>query len=245
MRRFLGLLLPGLAVVVCFAMTAAASDTIVFSNAENSYGGYGTALYYGTLNGTSTSFICDDATHDIGQGSTWQANAWTLSQVTTQGNGAFAGGSAPYATASGDAPNVVGGGPSAMNVAESYSAVAYLADLLLTGQDSSYANQIQYAIWEIMDHPPAGPGDNSFENGLAMSDTGYWAYQGYLNDTYTNPYIVFYSPDGNTITSGPYTGDTPQEFIGLTPTPEPASMILLGTFLCLSSWLLGKKRLLG
>lgn len=218
--------------VPAFANTA----TIEFDYAQNAYGGAGTALYYGWLNGsnTLTSFICDDATHDIGQYSTWKANTWSLSQVVTQNQGAFAGGSDSWEqTATGDAEN--NGNVAAMTISQSYSAVAYLADLLLTGQDKSYANQIQYAIWQIMDNPAGegfiGPGSSKFgQTGETMNDTGWWAYEGYLNDTYTNSRIVFYSPDGNKISSGPYTGDIAQEFIGLTAA-EPSTVLLLALVL--------------
>jgi len=236
MKR-ISLLFLGLAVMLGLSMTAFAQDPqIEFTGGtQSSYGGFGTGLYSGTLNGTNTEFVCDDATHEIGNGSTWNANAWTLSQVVSAGNGAFAG--SPYATASGDSSN---GG--SFTVAQAYSAAAYLANLLFTGADPSYINQIQYAIWQIMDAPGNGPGNNNVNaSGLTTSDTAYWVNLGKANDTYTNPYIVFYSPDGNLITSGPDTGQTAQEFIG--ETPEPLSMALMGTFLTLAGFGLGKKKL--
>jgi len=244
MRRFL-LLVLGLAVMLGLSMAAFAQDDpqIVYTGGyQSSYGGFGTGLYSGTLNGTATEFVCDDATHDIGNGSAWYNNAWSLSQVITLGNGMFAGGSAPYATATGDSQN---GG--SFTVPQAYSAVAYLANLLFTGADPSYINQIQYAIWQIMDNPGDGPGCNLVggcglpPQPLTEGDTAYWVNLGKSNDTYTNGNIVFYSPDGNTIYSGPYTGDYPQEFIG--ETPEPLSMILMGTFLSLAGLALGKKKL--
>jgi len=238
-RRYSLLVIAGFLSLGLATARANTTVTIEFNSAQHSYGGAGTALYYGTLNGVSASFICDDATHDIGVGSTWNANSWdldyvvTANDVVTQGNGAFAG--SPYETATGDAENVVAGGPSAMTIKQSYSAVAYLADLLLNSQDQIYANEIQYAIWEIMDDPQQegfqAPGSSAFMSGLQVTDTGYWAYQGYLNRTYTNSHIVFYSPDGNKITSGPFTGYTPQEFIGLTTAAEPSAVLLLALVL--------------
>lgn len=221
MKRIAGLLILSAAIVVGLSMTAVAQNTIVFTGGtESSYGGFGTGLYSGTLNGTSTSFICDDSTHDIANGDTWMANAWSLSQVATPGNGAFAG--PPYATAT-----YAGMG---YTVQEVYNAVAYLANLIFTNA-SPDVNGIQYAIWSLMDSPPAGP-----------ASTAGWITTGLANDNYTNPNIVFYSPDGNLITSGPDTGKTAQEFIG--EVPEPISMVLMGTFLSLAGLLLGKKRLM-
>jgi len=240
-------LLLGLAVMLGLSMTAfgQSDPQIVFTGGtESSFGSFGTGLYSGTLNGVATQFICDDATHEISSGDMWNTNAWSISQAATANNGAFAGGS--YATASGDAPN--NGGVSKFTVPQAYSAVAYLANLLFTGADSAYVNEIQYAIWQIMDDPGNGPGNNSLLGGsMTTIDTAYWVLQGKANDTYTNASIFFYSPDGSTITCAPsspgcgYVGDTPQEFIG--ETPEPISMALMGTFLSLAGFGLGKRKL--
>jgi len=236
MKR-LCLLFLGLAVMLGLSMTAFAQDPQIeyTGGYQSTYGGFGTGLYSGTVNGTSTQFVCDDSTHSIANGDVWNTNVWTLAQVVTAGNGAFAG--APYKTATGDSGN---GG--SFTVAQAYSAVAYLANLLFTNADPSYLNQIQYAIWQIMDTPGSGPGNNNVNaSGLTMADTAYWVNVGKANDTYTNQYIVFYSPDGNLITSGPDTGATAQEFIGTTP--EPISMALMGTFLTLAGFGLGRKKL--
>lgn len=237
MKRILYLLFLSSAVILGLSMAAFAQDPqISFTGGtESNYGGFGTGLYSGTLSGTGTQFICDDATHDIQSGDVWNTNAWTLSQVVTAGNGAFAG--SPYETATGDLAN---GG--SFTVPQAYSAVAYLANLLFTHADDSYVSQIQYAIWQIMDTPGSGPGDNKVtDSGLTMSDTAYWVNLGKANDTYTNSSIVFYSPDGNLITSGPDTGKIAQEFIG--ETPEPISMLLMGTFLSLAGIGLSRKKL--
>jgi len=236
MKR-LYLLFLALVVMLGLSMTALAQDPQIkyTGSTESSYGGFGTGLYSGTLNGSNTQFICDDATHSIGNGDVWNANAWSISQAATAGNGAFAG--FPYATASGDAAN---GG--SFTVAQAYSAVAYLANLLFTHADDSYVNQIQYAIWQIMDGPGNGPGNNNVgASGLTVNDTAYWVNLGKANDLYTNASIYFYSPDGNLITAGPDVGKTAQEFIG--ETPEPISMALMGTFLSLAGFGLGKKKL--
>jgi hypothetical protein len=47
--------------------------------------------------------------------------------------------------------------------------------------------------------------------------------------------ITIYVPIG-------YKGERPQEFLGLTPTPEPLSVILMGTFLSLAGGVMGRKK---
>lgn len=62
-----------------------------------------------------------------------------------------------------------------------------------------------------MDDPPAGPPSESS-----------WITTGLAHDSYANPHIVFYSPDGG----------IPQEFIGYTPTAaEPSTVLLLALVL--------------
>jgi hypothetical protein len=244
-KRILSLLFLGLAIMLGLSMAAFATDTIKYTGGyESVLDGYGAGLYSGTLNGVATEFVCDDADHEIGNGSTWKANAWTLSQVVVQNHGAFAGlhngKNKPWEQDATYGPAGTHGG---YTVPQVYSAVAYLANELLSGaipaSDSADVNGIAYAIWALMGHPGA----------IGITDPpkgNYWIAKGLANDTYTNSLIVFYSPDGNKIKSGPFKCDTPQEFIGEireTPIPEPLSMALMGTLLTLAGLGLGKKML--
>jgi hypothetical protein len=236
MKRTLSLLFLGLAVMLGLSMAAFAQDIITFTGPTSSaYGGYGTGLYGGTLNGNSTEFMCDDATHDISSGDTWAATPWSISQAAVQNQGAFAGLATGNATWEQDATyGPVTGSHTNLQV---YSAVAYLANLIFANPNGVDVNGIQYAIWALMDNPPASsdPGTGAF-----------WIAQGLANDTYTNSGITFYSPDGSVIETGdPHAGMTAQEFItDTTPTPEPISMALMGTFLTLAGLGLSKKKLI-
>jgi hypothetical protein len=240
MKRTLYLFSLSFAVMLGLSMAAFAQNTqatIKFTGVLGTNNGqFYTGIYYGTLNGTpNTQFICDDATHEISEGDTWIANVWTLSQVVQQNNGAFAGvnnGSdksweqiATYAN---------GTTGHTYTVAQVYDAVAWLAVQIFTQPTSPNVNDIQYAIWQLMDDP-AGSSPNS----------GAWitaALKATANG-YSNPYILFYSPDGNLITSGPDSPKgTAQEFMGY-QTPEPLSMALMGTFLTLAGLGLGRKKL--
>jgi len=227
MKRSLTLLFLSLVVTLGLSMAAFASDQIVFTGGvESHYGATPVGLYAGTLNGVATKFVCDDYDGHIGPGSTWMANPWSLTQAAIPGNGTYAG--PPYHNATYGPGGSVGG----YTTQQVYDAAGYLANLLFTNPSYSAATvaNIQYAIWGLMDNPYQPPA------GAAP-----WIATGLANDTYTNANLVVYSPDGNLITKGPFTGDTPQELIG--EIPEPISMALMGTFLSLAGFGLGKKKL--
>jgi hypothetical protein len=95
----------------------------------------------------------------------------------------------------------------------------------------------------------SGPNFNSCTNGSAASGYPCYSTAGQAAANFSTPGTVTYTwnldiPKGDyfDISFASWNGSA---YTSPTPTPEPASMILLGTFLCLSCWLLGKKRLLG
>jgi len=268
MKR-LSLLFLGLAVMLGLSMTALAQNDpqIVFTDVpgpESSLtSGVGTGIYTGTVGGTTTSFICDDDLNNITQNESWNALTFNLNSavsatyVGTYGNGQYAiptVGGTPLGTslfhATGDS---VG-----LSVAQSYTAVAYLANLLLTKTytSSGAVNAIQWAIWDIMDSPNttanigADPGGNCVgtynpASGLPTNvncGTQWVDYAAANELSYYNPYIVFYTPTaGVTLNGTSYPTTYAQEFIG--ETPEPISMALMGTFLSLAGFGLGKRKL--
>lgn len=202
MKRVFALLFITLVLMLGMSMAAFAQDQslIVFTDNPGPESlmpsGNGDGIYTGTLNGVTTSFICDDDNHYIGNPtgtnpSTWYVNLWNLTNVATIGNGMYAGrpsgpNASAYTTASG-APDVLTG-LAAPTIQQDYNMAAYLANLLLTQTytDSSDVNAIQWAIWDIMDTPTAkGIGD---PGGGANWVTN--AYNNGLN--YTNSSIVFY-----------------------------------------------------
>lgn len=245
MRKF-SLVIAGLAVMLGLSAPAFASNIIVFTNSPGPEswmpgmgGQVGAGIYTGTLNGTTMSFICDDVYNTVGTGSTWDVNVFSLSNVATKGNGWFAG--SPY-TASGAG---LGG-----TVQQDYDMVAYLANMLLThtipASNSGEVNAVQWAIWDLMDHPANSenipdPGGAGCSLSSTNNDCGqYWVEYAWNNGKgYSNPNIEIFTPVGD-ITSGPGTGNPGQEWIG--ETPEPLSMLLLGTFLSLAGGLIGRKK---
>ena len=226
MKRTLSLLSLSLAVVLglsmaAFAQTNGSQVSITFNSAlGTNYGGFYTGIYNGTLNGAATSFVCDDSLNDITEGESWQATAWSLSNVGTKG--LFSG--SPY-TATYAAGGSAGYSYTPQQV---YNAVAYLANQIFINPNGPNVNSLAYAIWGLLDDP--------LDHGSSgqPSDTGTYIALGLANDNYQNADFYFYTPL-NTTSGGP------QEF--MSETAEPLSMALMGTFLTLAGFVIGKKRL--
>jgi hypothetical protein len=212
----LSLLFLGMAVMLVLSLTALGSDTLKFTGAQTSDGVYGTGIYYGTLNGTPMDFMCDDASHTISAGQSWQVTEYTLAQM-------IAGGSTGPASYVGW--NSTYGGSS--DPTEAYTMEAYLESLMIWGGGSvTDPNGISEAAWTLLDSGYTAP---------TGSDYSFWigkAYAAYLGG-YTGTNVTFYVPT---------TGSVGQEFSSATP--EPISMALMGTFLTLAGLGLGKKKLL-
>ena len=233
MKRAFSLLFVSLAVMLGLSMTAFAQTTITFGSASGTnYGGVYTGVYNGTLTTTTTAgstttpelFICDDAKDEISNGQWWSANVFPLSDVGTAGNGFFSGSPSPYtATADG----IITSPP--YTPQQIYNSVAWLADQIFRDPTGPNVNAQQYAIWDLMAGPSlpwTGP-----------SNTGSWITWGLNHDTYSSPKLFFATP----LTTGA------QEFVWdptpPTVTPEPLSMVLMGTFLSLAAVLMGRKKL--
>jgi len=228
-----------------------APTTSIYDSKTHSY--VSTGVYTGTVNGTITSFICDDDLNSIRPGDAWNSYAFNLSSVATYGNGQYA---IPTANGSTKGTSIyhASGAGSSNNIKYDYDMAAYLADLLLTKAYTSSAtiNAIQWAIWDIMDSPAsnglADPGGSCSSAYTATGPTNKSCGRGWVNfalgyeENYSNPYIVFYTPTEG-ISAGPDKSSCAyaQEFIGLN-TPEPISTALMGTFLGLAAIFVRKKK---
>ncbi|MEO7455455.1 MAG: PEP-CTERM sorting domain-containing protein [Gemmatimonadaceae bacterium] len=201
-----------------FAAPASASTQFTFVN-----GGSVTAFgyYVGQYNGTQATptphaviLNCVDFFHHVANGDTWQAN------LTSIGVGATVG------------PTVT-----RINNLTAYQQAAYLTTQY-AGKSATDIGDIQATIWNIMDpngatspNPPT-PGTNAWllaaQTYVAANPTG--ASVG----GFGNFYIV---SDINSFVGGLDNASSIQEFIiyddtfnqNVTPTPEPASMVLMGT----------------
>jgi len=226
MKRTLCLLFLSIAVMLGLSMVASAQVngsqvTITFqSPLGTNYGGFYTGIYNGTVGSVPTSFICDDSMNDITAGESWQATVESLSNAGT--TGLFSGN--PY-TATYAAGGTAGDSYTPQQV---YNAVAYLANQIFINPTGPNVNSLAYAIWDLMDHPL------SHGSSGQPADTSTYINLGLANVDYQNPDILFYVPN-QTDANGP------QEFIS--ETAEPLSMALMGTFLTLAGFAIGRKKL--
>jgi len=233
-----------LALTVTFALSitvrAQTTVTVGFNNLAGGNGGP-TGIYQGTLNGTPDNFICADDTHTIGYGISWPANMYSLTALLS---------SHAYAYINNPSGAGFNTGLSA-SAAEAWTAEAYLEFLIISGFDhgSLSSNQIgalNYAVWALTSYNYLDPnglyGDsNAVDPGytpgyyIGLAQTAYLG--GWGSSTDANA-VRFFVPTGNGTNSyGP-----PQLFSDVA-TPEPLSMVLMGTFLSLAGLGLGKKKL--
>jgi hypothetical protein len=246
MKRTLSLMFLTLAVVVGLSMTAFAQNTILFNqvNANSNGSAYGdsTGLYDGALNGTPTEFVCDDSHTTITAGEWWTAQVTSWSNLTT--------GKYPGVNSGGvfNSFTIPGGSSFTPTQSQAYMMMGWLALQIFNNPTNAGGawTADSAAIWALMDNPSGGvaggpPGtltdlDNAYTAVITGGlTTAYFAAQG----------LVIYTPE-----SGPSNDASPtcsagvdcgQEFIA--KTPEPLSMVLMGTFLTLAGLGLGKKKL--
>ncbi|RSL15123.1 putative secreted protein with PEP-CTERM sorting signal [Edaphobacter aggregans] len=104
-----------------------------------------------------------------------------------------------------------------------YEEEAYIYSMLgvSNGHGHTYnATDVQEALWYIFDH---GANTDSYASTLVSNAYSFGGYTSSFLDDYN-----FYIPTGNDIADGRGLG-LPQEMIGLAPTPEPSSLLLLGS----------------
>ena len=234
MRRNLLLLFMSTAILLSLSMTAFAGSLLTFTGVKGTNdGGVYTGIYYGTLNGgPQQNFMCDDYSDHIYSGESWTVNTFNIENLA---GGAFGG--VTFGTS--------GTVSSGMSQLQAYAEALNIAKGLLNspGTGDPQASVDSFMIWKLLNNSVPVPGDisSAVSSGLATAG-GWWTstcdpslsscLAGLSN-------VAIYVP-----VAGSQTGNDgrPQEFLGLTPTPEPVSMILMGTFLSLAGGLMGKKK---
>ena len=110
-------------------------------------------------------------------------------------------------------------------VSQEYRAEALLFYATTTGQ---YSNaDVQWAAWSIFD--PSGVAGNSAFDATAQNLASLamqYANNSQLIDSGFFSNYVLYQPTGN---ETGWTYGIPQEFVGAAPTPEPSSLLLMGS----------------
>ena len=190
------------------AALADVSMKLIGTNNSFSMGGVYTSPYQIEINGVNTLLICDDFTTDISFGYPWNANKYTLSDVTNSGPQKFinATNTVTYPTGTGTDHD---GTPKNYTIRQQYDAVAWLAEQLLTDSsirsDPNTAGYYSYAIWQIFDSKAwQGYGGNNL-TAPQQDQVTYYMWEAFQQNSLGHV-IYIYTPNP---------ADASQEFIGI------------------------------
>jgi hypothetical protein len=213
--------------VVVMLVASASADTIKLTGVGgNAEAGVYTVPYYLSINGApSVTVVCDDFTHDVVINETWTGSVFSFADLSDPLK--FAQTRAGASIANG------GLGLSLATAQQDYREIFWLFQQFLlspapTGNVT--AEHINFAIWAIFD--PAVQTGSGWTTGANSSAD--WLAQAQMTSNWQNLntngfYIVSPANLLNGQGTNPLQGSSPQEYIGYTPTPEPASLALLGS----------------
>jgi hypothetical protein len=170
--------------------------------------GLTSASQFTSANSQSIKVYCDDFLTEVSVGHIWQANSTPFSDL---GDLALPLGNLKFDT-----------GVSASQQQQDYMAEAWLAEQI-AGLDQSIAaqatkaGQLSFAMWSIFD-----PGSLSRLSGTNLTNAQDDVAAAYAAVAHDSPYdfanVVIYTPD-------PLSSS--QEYLAITPVPEPATLSLL------------------
>ena len=201
MKRPLVLILLSAVALFCVpSATHATATTFTLTSAGNIVDhNYYVGPYTASITGgSSLQIICDNFNTNVHIGLTWTAVANTFSNPTFLANVKLAGISTT--------------GKSAL---QNYEAAAWLAEQILANlSNATKVGDLQFALWAIFS--PQAKGSAGFTAGAASY------YQTAINGVYTTSQfsnVIFWTP--NPLSAS-------QEYITVTPIPEPSTVLLFG-----------------
>jgi len=217
MKRRLGILVLGVAVVFGLETTAFGGNvTITFTKNTASYGGVGVGIYQGSVNGgpTLAQFVCDDFLHGISNNQSWTASVGSTNPTSSGLRFGPSNVSNPLLTGQ------------SLTQQEIYNMVTYLALQIFSDPTNSHGNwgYLSWAIWSIT--------DGAWNNPYYTSQVSSFVQAALARKDTNNGDLVVYTP---------VSGQPGQEFLS---TPEPGSILLMGTCLTLAGLLLARKKML-
>ncbi len=185
-------------------------DSLNLQNGGNNVMGgvyVGPYNFTGNIKGQSGTFqlVCDDFADEVYPGESWNV---TLSSLPSLSNVQFSG-------------------------STQYQEIAWLTQQMFQNLGNAQTvGDIQWAIWDIFD-----PGVSSNDPYGTLSTTDQQNVANWLNSAgtqyaggnYSN--VAFYTA---VLGSQPSGDGRPQEYVGLTPTPEPSAFLLVGLGLSLA-----------
>jgi len=214
------------------ASFAQANMQLTGVNGANAGGVY-TDPYNGTINGVSSTIICDDYADDSYFNETWQANATNV---------ASAGSSSTVKWIGDGATVTIGSGPTlTMNTQTLYDAIGYLSTQMLGAASGEPQEAYSFALWELTctygtPNTAATLGKGCTTNPFstisgqlltdAQNDLNAALSQNYTPGEYSN--VEVYTPISGTqgmCGTNPCGTTPPQEFIAV---PESSTVVMVG-----------------
>jgi hypothetical protein len=210
--------------VICFAPSVFADQTVDMTGVGS--GNYTANVYIGpyqaTVNGVAnTQVICDDFADETFVPEDWNASVSTVANLGSD----------------------VKWGQSNQTL---YDEAAWLATQLMNPPSAADDAAIQYALWQLFyptgtaSDPGVQPwlnayGLSSWDASTAQTGVQYWLNQAamasnYDSSSWANVEVLTYDPNGNPngpiCQNGQTCPSTPQEFLVVTETPEPSTILL-------------------
>jgi len=168
----------------------------------------------GSVTTDNVALMCIDFSRDTPLNATWTATPETLSQAVMT-----------------EQPPNTGTPPSVTQI----DADAFiLAEILNTpAADTTTIEELQFAAWQVLDGAGADTGNATFDAAAAADVTFAENNDPASGNSFYNNFVL-YVPDPDSPTAdqrflGIVNGNTPPPVPHLTPTPEPSSLLLLGT----------------